>query len=252
MEVPYQIHVYPNKKLKDYFFDFFMLFFAVTLGFIVENTREDIAKNKREKEYIRSMIHDLKEDTAKISSYINYNSSLLTGLDSLIKIIYDYKTGDTLLTKNMYLWYRGYARSHYSVHFTDRTIIQLKSSGSFSSLSAAVSDSILKYEEATSLARSQENTYKQELAKALDFSGNIFDYRYLRYNVNFTGKDYYKYQEPVKKYKLLTEDAFTLSKYANMLELWKQVIVVYIWNLQAVKLRAQFLIPFLSKEYDFT
>ena len=49
MEVPYQIHVYPNKKLRDYFFDFFMLFFAVTLGFIVENTREDIAKNKRGK-----------------------------------------------------------------------------------------------------------------------------------------------------------------------------------------------------------
>jgi hypothetical protein len=37
-----------------------------------------------------------------------------------------------------------------------------------------------------------------------------------------------------------------------MLELWKQVVVVYIWNLQSVKLRAQFLIPFLQKEYNIS
>lgn len=250
MEIPYQIHVHHDKRLKDYLFDFFMLFFAVTLGFFVENTREHLSKNKKEKEYIRSMIQDLKEDTAKITSYVNYNSSLLSGLDSLIKIIYQYKTGDTLLTKNIYLWYMAYARSTYSVHFTDRTVIQLKNSGSFSTLSAAVSDSILKYEESTEAARGQENSYKDGLTKALDFSGNIFDYRYIRYNVNFSGKNYYTYQ-PQQHYKLLTEDPFTLSKYANMLELWKQVVVVYIWNLQAVKLRAQFLIPFLQKEYHF-
>lgn len=250
MEIPYQIHVHHNKRLKDYFFDFFMLFFAVTLGFLVENTREDISKNKKEKEYIRSMIQDLKEDTAKVTSYINYNSSLLNGLDSLIKIIYQYKTGDTLLTKNMYLWYMAYARSHYSVHFTDRTIIQLKNSGSFSTLSAAVSDSILKYEEATMAARAQENTYKEGLAKALDFSSNIFNYKYISYNIKYGDKNAYTYL-PQQNYKLLTEDAFTLSKYSNMLELWKQVIVVYIQHLQWVKWRAQFLIPFLQKEYNF-
>lgn len=248
MEIPYQIHVHHNKRLKDYLFDFFMLFFAVTLGFFVENTREHLSRSKKEKEYIKSMIQDLKEDTIKLTSFINYNSNLVSGVDSLIKIIYQYKTGDTLVTKNMYLWYTAYARSHYSIHFTDRTIIQLKSSGSFSTLSPAVSDSILKYEETTEAARAQENTYKEGLTKSLDFSGNIFDYRYIRYNVNFSGKDYYTYQAQ-QKYKLLTEDPLTLSKYANMLELWKQVIVVYIWDLQAVKLRAQFLIPFLNKEY---
>ncbi|HMJ48309.1 MAG TPA: hypothetical protein VK498_13335 [Ferruginibacter sp.] len=251
MEIPYQIHVHHDKRLKDYLFDFFMLFFAVTLGFFVENTREHLSRNKKEKEYMRSMIQDLKEDTAKTTAYINYNSGLLSGLDSLIKIIYLYRKGDTLVTKNLYLWYTAYARSTYAVHFTDRTITQLKSSGFFSTLSAAVSDSILKYEEATEAARAQENSYKDGLAKALDFSGNIFDYRYIRYNVNFSSKDYYKYQTQTN-YKLLTEDAFTLTKYANMLELWKQVIVVYIWNLQSVKVRAQFLIPFLQKEYNIT
>jgi hypothetical protein len=251
MEIPYQIHVHHDKRPKDYLFDFLMLFIAVTLGFFVENTREHLSRNKKEKEYIRSMIQDLKEDTTKMTAYINYNSSMLSGLDSLIKIIYRYKKEDTLVTKNMYLWYTAYARSTYAVHFTDRTIIQLKSSGFFSTLSAAVSDSILKYEEATEAARMQENAYKDGLAKALDFSGNIFDYRYISYNVNFTGKDYYKYL-PQQNYKLLSDDPLTLSRYCNMLELWKQVVVVYIWNLQSVKFRAQFLIPFLQKEYDIS
>lgn len=251
MEIPYQIHVHHDKKLKDYFFDFFMLFFAVTLGFLVENKREDISRNKREKEFMRSMIHDLKEDTVKMNNYINYNSSMLSGLDSLIKLIYLYKKNDTLITKNMYLWYTAYGRTTYAVHFTDRTITQLKSSGTFSTLSAAVSDSILKYEESTQAVRAQEIVYKEGLSKALDFSANIFDYKYIRFNINFSGREYYKYQTQ-QNYRLLTEDPFTLSKYANMLELWKQVVVVYIWNLQAVKLRAQFLIPFLQNEYGFS
>jgi hypothetical protein len=215
----------------------------------VENTREDIAKNKKEKEYIRSMIGDLKGDTAKITGYINYNSGVLAGLDSLIKIIYQYKPGDSLLTKNMYLWYMGYARSHYLVHFTDRTITQLKNSGSFSTLSAAVSDSILKYEELTTAAKTQETTYKQELRKALDFSTNIFNYKYISYNIKIGGNTDSSYlRHP--NYKLLTDDVLTLTKYANMLELWKQVVVVYIWNLQWVKQRAEYLIPFLQKEYN--
>ena len=249
MEIPYQIHVHHDKRLKDYLFDFFMLFFAVTLGFFVENTREHLSRNKKEREYIRSMIQDLKEDTVKMTSYINYNNGLLAGVDSLIKLIYQYKKEDTLVNKNLYLWYTSYARSSYTVHFTDRTIIQLKSSGFFSTLGPAVSDSILKYEEATEAAKFQEVTYKNGLEKALDFSGNIFDYKYIRFNINLTGNNFYKYQ-PQQHYQLLDDDPILLTKYANMLELWKQVVVVYIWNLQAVKYRAQFLIPFLQKEYD--
>lgn len=249
MEIPYQIHVHHNKKLKDYLFDFFMLFFAVTLGFFVENTRENISKHQKEKQYMKSMIQDLKEDTTKLNYYIGYNSSLLLGLDSLIKIIYQYKTGDTLLTKNMYLWYTAFGRSTYAVHFTDRTIIQLKSSGSFSMLSPQVSDSILQYEETIAGTAAQEIPYKQGLMKALDFSIKIFNYKYISYNIHYGDKNAFTYL-PQLTYDLLTEDQTTFYEYANLLELWKQVIVVYIQNLQAVKIRAQFLIPFLKKEYN--
>lgn len=249
MEIPYQIHVHHNKTLKDYFFDFFMLFFAVTLGFFVENTREDIAKNKKEKEYMRSMISDLIEDTVKINASLWYNSYYITGVDSLINLIYQYKPNDTSIIKNIYQKYMAYGRNNNLVRFTDRTITQLKSSGSFSSLKTGVSDSLLIYEETIKNATLIENIYKDNLTKSLDLSTRIFDYRYLRFNVNFIARNYNVYQSQ-PTYKLLTNDSLVLSQYANTLELWRHVILGYIFSLQAVKSKAQSLVPFLQKEYN--
>ena len=55
MEVHTHTHT-PRKKWTHYFWEFFMLFLAVTLGFFVENQREHLVEHRREKQYIRSMI----------------------------------------------------------------------------------------------------------------------------------------------------------------------------------------------------
>ncbi|HEV8269960.1 MAG TPA: hypothetical protein VGQ04_01570, partial [Chitinophagaceae bacterium] len=57
-----------RKKWHHYFWEFLMLFLAVTLGFFVENQREHYIEGKRENEYIRSMIEDLRLDTAGLSA----------------------------------------------------------------------------------------------------------------------------------------------------------------------------------------
>src|SRR5664279_2153560 len=65
-----EVHHHPDlhhkpKKWKEYFLEFLMIFLAVTLGFIAENIREHISDRSKEKEYIESMLQDLKSDTAK-------------------------------------------------------------------------------------------------------------------------------------------------------------------------------------------
>ena len=124
----------------------------------------------------------------------------------------------------------------------------MKSSGAFSSLANGVSDSILKYEGTINNAILSENIYKDNFTKSLDLSSSIFDYRYIRYNVNILDKYYNSYQ-PQYGYKLLINDTMILSRYANILELFKQVILGYVWQLQGVKSTAKSLIPFLKKEY---
>src|SRR4026208_1599131 len=86
MEVHAHSHT-PRKKWTHYFWEFFMLFLAVTLGFLVENQREHYIENKREKKYIRSMIEDLKEDTSSFRKAIEINGRACSDLDTLIVLL---------------------------------------------------------------------------------------------------------------------------------------------------------------------
>lgn len=60
-----------GKKFKHYFFEFFMLFLAVFCGFLAENFREHYVERHREKEYIKSLLDDLKTDTAQFNFGLN-------------------------------------------------------------------------------------------------------------------------------------------------------------------------------------
>src|SRR4030095_12930806 len=73
-----------RKKWTHYFWEFLMLFLAVTLGFFVENQREHYIENNREKQFIVTMAEDLKSDTAQLSRTIVYKRTRERMVDSLI------------------------------------------------------------------------------------------------------------------------------------------------------------------------
>ena len=65
-----EVHAHTNTPLKKwthYLWEFLMLFLAVFCGFFAENMRENVVDRHREKDYIISMIEDLKADTANLS-----------------------------------------------------------------------------------------------------------------------------------------------------------------------------------------
>ena len=62
MEVHAHTHT-PKKKWTHYLWEFLMLFFAVTMGFFVENQREHYIEHQREKIYAAQLYNDLKFDT---------------------------------------------------------------------------------------------------------------------------------------------------------------------------------------------
>jgi len=53
-----------RKKWTHYFWEFLMLFLAVFCGFMAENQREHMIEHKREKQFMVSMINDLRLDMA--------------------------------------------------------------------------------------------------------------------------------------------------------------------------------------------
>lgn len=236
-----------KKRWKDYFFEFFMLFLAITLGFFVENKRENISDAKKEKAYMRSFIEDLKSDTLKVDSIMKFNPVIFSGLDSMINTIYRYKKNDTAIIAQMYSVYTMYTRNYYNVNFTDRTIRQLKNGGNMRLIqSQQVSDSIIDYDDWVILTTNQGLLNKDKCEKALEFSTTIFDYRYLRYNPVVTGNII----SLSSGYKLLTDDPVVLSRYANQLELWKGVIWMYMSDILWMKTKAKNLIDFIKREYN--
>ena len=62
-----------------------MLFLAVTLGFVADNYGESISERSKEKEYILSMIEDVKEDQNHIAQVITTNTKRSGELDLLIE-----------------------------------------------------------------------------------------------------------------------------------------------------------------------
>src|SRR4051812_31486994 len=66
MEVHHHPHV-EKKNFKEYFLEFLMIFFAVTLGFFAEGLREHFVDSDKEKIYMHSMLLDLQRDTGEVA-----------------------------------------------------------------------------------------------------------------------------------------------------------------------------------------
>ena len=81
-----------TRTWKGYFIEFIMLFLAVSLGFMADNFREKISERTKEKEYILSMVEDVKEDERNIEEVIKINSQRVEHLDSFLKKCFSYNS----------------------------------------------------------------------------------------------------------------------------------------------------------------
>lgn len=92
MEVHAHTHT-ERKKWTHYFFEFFMMFLAVFAGFLAENQREHMVEQRREKEFMVSLVKDLELDTAQFSRIRTYRLNKLNTIDSLILFFAEHTGG---------------------------------------------------------------------------------------------------------------------------------------------------------------
>jgi hypothetical protein len=85
MEVHHHTHhAHDKRNWKSYFWEFLMLFLAVTLGFFVENQREHYIEHVRAEEFSKSLIQDLQNDRAAIQVQKKSASMYIAIADSLL------------------------------------------------------------------------------------------------------------------------------------------------------------------------
>ena len=77
-------HRAPGKKIWNYLFEFLMLFLAVFCGFIADNWREQLSEHQREKEFIHSIVEDIKSDTLQSNKILVQLKKIHIGIDSVL------------------------------------------------------------------------------------------------------------------------------------------------------------------------
>ena len=128
MEVHHPHHLAHKKKWSEYLLEFFMLFFAVFLGFLVENYREHRIEEARTGKHMHTMVENLKYDTSRFENARRRNLEVTKGLDSFRFQINEAMLGRINANK-LYYYYWKYSRFFFNPVTNDAAMAQLKSSG---------------------------------------------------------------------------------------------------------------------------
>ena len=114
-----------RKKWSHYFWEFLMLFLAVSLGFYAENTREVILHKKEVKTQLNSMLSDLQSDITLFDSVTDRNSHGAKMADSLVELLHS----DITNTSEIYFAARTVTANLGYYYTNSKSFDQLKTAG---------------------------------------------------------------------------------------------------------------------------
>lgn len=176
MEVHAHTHT-PRKKWTHYFWEFFMLFMAVTLGFFVENKREHYIEHQRAKVYAKSMISNLEQDTAELRQVVFRGAIAANYLDSLLTLLYKNEIAE-IPTGKLY-WYGlwgGYLRGFEP---NDATYQQMKNSGSLRYFNNPKLEQLIgEYDQVLRSMKTMNEIDRPVYLETRKARARLFDFRY--------------------------------------------------------------------------
>jgi hypothetical protein len=173
MEVHSHTHT-PRKKWTHYFWEFLMLFLAVFCGFLAEYQLEHKIEKDREKQFIRSLISDLKDDTLIVTKHIASLEKSNILLDSLGMLL----DSPALARKNGDAIYYLSRLGNRTAPFVNnsRTFDQLTNSGGFRLISKTeTSNRIMNYYAQLPEVRLVEGIFKTENEAYKAIASRIID-----------------------------------------------------------------------------
>jgi hypothetical protein len=133
------------QKILNRFWEFLMLFIAITLGFFVENYRESLSDKEQEKEIIVSFINDIEEDIKELDIVIERREIRETRIDSILYILNNDLQDN--FGRNLY-YYARYLPRPFVFWANNTTNEELKYSGNFILIkNQKIIDVLLEYDD---------------------------------------------------------------------------------------------------------
>jgi hypothetical protein len=250
-----EVHHHPDvhhkrKKFKEYFFEFIMIFLAVTLGFFAEGLREHIGDRTKEKEYMTSLVQELKYDTLHYNKVLHAIGGLQPQLDSLYKNVKEAARYNYIVQSK---W--NYSMNQFNIEYRPGlpTIHQLQSSGNLRLIgSRIVVNKILEYEAyVKGEVERLDNVIYTATQKVYGLEDALCNYRYFvtaklsmddKHTMNES--DSAAFDMPI-----VIRDTVRLNEFANSFVNYKATSSVYNGILLAGLKYATELIQLINKEY---
>lgn len=241
MEVHSHTHT-ARKKWTHYFWEFLMLFLAVFCGFLAENIREHGVEHQREKEYMRSLLADIKKDTVEIAKSISTASTAMRYEDSVILFLYNNPPASFL--PEHFIELDSNAMLRLKAVFNEGTALQLKNSGNLRLIqNQEFIQKISTYwieQENTQISLDRYLNYRN---RGREFAEKLFA---------FSDNDLIKIgviKPSEKGVRVIQADPVLWSEYSNILSHCNITVANYLDQLKKQTSLADELILLLQKEY---
>ena len=251
-----EVHHHPDlhhkpKPWKEYLLEGLMIFLAVTMGFFAESIREHLTDRTKEKEYMHSLIEELKYDTLKYDEVISKIAILNITLDSSYTNIKEAKRFNYILL-GKWQFFINQEGVEYRPGLT--TIQQMKNSGNLRLIeNKEGSKKVMEYEAEVEASIERTNDYVAAArGKVYALEDALCDYS------NFRKTDLGKRiiitdttQQAGYNMPIMTKDILKLNEFANSFINYKASNTSYKRSVEHAKQSAIELINLINKEYNF-
>jgi len=241
MEVHTHTHT-ARKKWTHYFWEFLMLFLAVFCGFLAEYQLEHLIEKDREKQYMTSMVQDLRSDTLMLKSNITLRQSRLVMIDSLVSML---NSGEVSKYGNDIYYFARSISPPANIFPNDGTIQQLKSSGNLRLIrNNNITNSIMAYDQKMRSALFEMGDEIQIRAEYRQLAIRLF-----RTNVFHEMISTDIVSRPTDNPQLYTTDAALINEFIGQAQYFKRVHQGQLIKSEELLVQAKQLIADIKKEY---
>ncbi len=255
MEVHAHTHT-ARKKWTHYFWEFLMLFLAVSLGFYAENTREVILHKKEVKSQLNSMLSDLQSDISLFDSVTARNSYGAEMADSLVELLHS----DISNTTEIYFAARTVTANLGYYYTNAKSFEQLKMAGMLRYIkNKDLLDSIGTYYTSFQWLANQIDLQRLKMDEVHKGNARLFDsyvFQQMMIDIKIisataTGGQRTTISKPLAKPSLLSADVKDINTVSLNYHYYSTTLKFYSRNATALKNRAKGLIEMIKKEYRF-
>lgn len=234
----------PKKRnWKSYLKEFFMLFLAIFCGFLAENYRESLSARKIEKEYILSLVDDLKTDTTNLGLYITFRKEKSVLMDSLADMMLS--ENRNLLGNQIYFLARQVFNEQ-AFFYSDGTIQQLKNAGNLRLLRKRnIVNELLTYEKKVKVLEEWYENDNRTKTTFREIGGKVFN----SLEFNKTMDSEMRSVMPTTNPQLITDDLTIINEIAFQIHYLSKMTKGNSLRAESLKSDAARLLQLIYSEY---